>query len=127
MTDPGDRQYDPTWRRREVGTLLVLCLAAAAWVGAVAARQRWLDTDPAPDAGRVRQARETIDPNTAGVASMRRLRGIGPAKAKAIVAYRRAHGPRAFRSADDLRRVPGIGPHTVRRIRGELALPPRSD
>lgn len=39
------------------------------------------------------------------------LNGIGLAKAKAIVDYRKKHGP--FRSADDLSLVKGIGERTV--------------
>ena len=39
------------------------------------------------------------------------LKGIGLAKAQAIVEYRKKHGP--FRSADDLSLVKGIGERTV--------------
>ena len=39
------------------------------------------------------------------------LKGVGLAKAKAIVEYRKKHGP--FRSADDLSLVKGIGERTV--------------
>ncbi len=39
------------------------------------------------------------------------LKGIGPAKAKAIVEYRSKHGP--FKSPDDLSLVKGIGGRTV--------------
>lgn len=39
------------------------------------------------------------------------LNGVGLAKAKAIVEYRKKHGP--FRSADDLSLVKGIGDRTV--------------
>ena len=39
------------------------------------------------------------------------LKGVGEAKAQAIVAYREANGP--FRSADDLSQVKGIGDRTV--------------
>ena len=41
--------------------------------------------------------------------------GIGPAKAKAIVAYREQHGP--FKSVDDLLQVKGIGEKTLARNR----------
>ena len=57
---------------------------------------------------------EEIDPNTATPASLRRLSMIGPVKAEAIVAYRR--GGHAFKAAEDLEKVHGIGPGTVKRI-----------
>lgn len=53
------------------------------------------------------------------------LEGIGPSLAHRIEADRRLNGP--FRSIDDLRRVPGIGPVTLERLRPQLfltALPP---
>ena len=46
------------------------------------------------------------------------LRGIGEAKARAIVEHRRRHGP--FRSVDELALVKGIGPKTVERNRTRL-------
>ena len=55
-----------------------------------------------------------VNLNTAVAAELQRLPGIGPAKAKAIVAYRDAHG--AFGSVADLARVPGIGPSIARSV-----------
>ncbi len=49
-----------------------------------------------------------IDLNTADEAALDALPGIGPATAKAIVAYRESHGP--FTSVDQLLEVRGIGP-----------------
>jgi competence protein ComEA len=49
-----------------------------------------------------------VDLNRADVAALQSLRGIGPATAEAIVAFREQNG--AFRSVDDLLDVPGIGP-----------------
>jgi competence protein ComEA len=42
------------------------------------------------------------------------LPGIGPARARAIVAWRERHGP--FRSAGELAAVPGIGPDLAARL-----------
>ncbi|HEX5304573.1 MAG TPA: ComEA family DNA-binding protein [Dyella sp.] len=41
------------------------------------------------------------------------LDGVGEAKAKAIVAWREAHGP--FKTLDDLAQVKGMGPATLKR------------
>ncbi len=46
------------------------------------------------------------------------LKGVGLSKAKAIVEYRRKHG--AFRSADDLSLVKGIGERTVELNRSDI-------
>lgn len=49
-----------------------------------------------------------VDINTAGVSELDTLPGVGPATAQKIVDDRTANGP--FRTAEDLMRVPGIGP-----------------
>ena len=46
------------------------------------------------------------------------LNGVGLAKAKAIVEYRKKHGP--FRSAEDLSLVKGIGDRTVEINRADI-------
>ena len=46
------------------------------------------------------------------------LKGVGLAKAQAIVEYRKKHGP--FRSADDLSLVKGIGERTVEINRADI-------
>ena len=46
------------------------------------------------------------------------LKGVGLAKARAIVEYRKKHGP--FRSADDLSLVKGIGDRTVELNRADI-------
>ncbi len=53
----------------------------------------------------------SIDINTADAKSLEELKGIGPAKAQAIVDYRTQNGP--FKSVDDLQKVPGIKAATV--------------
>jgi competence protein ComEA len=53
-----------------------------------------------------------VDINTADAETIAaELKGVGPAKAKAIVEYREKHGP--FKTADDLSLVKGIGDRTV--------------
>ncbi|MBE0485482.1 ComEA family DNA-binding protein [Marinobacter sp.] len=52
-----------------------------------------------------------ININTADVAVLASLNGIGESKAQAIVAYRDENGP--FQSVEDLANVRGIGARTV--------------
>ncbi|MGC8874582.1 MAG: ComEA family DNA-binding protein [Chloroflexia bacterium] len=59
--------------------------------------------------------RSKVNINTAGVAELDTLPGIGPGYAQRIVDYRQQHGP--FRTIEDLQKVPGIGPATFARIR----------
>jgi len=63
---------------------------------------------------------ERIDPNFADAIELRRLPGVGPAKAAAIVSDRRDNGP--FRSLDDLERVRGLGRATVESLSPHLEL-----
>jgi competence protein ComEA len=64
------------------------------------------------------QAFATVDVNSANESALRGIKGIGPAKAKAILDERSAHGP--FKDATDLsKRVKGMGGHTVERLQAE--------
>ena len=57
---------------------------------------------------------EPIDLNSAAEADLATLPGIGRARARAIVAYRREAGP--FAVVSDLARVPGLSQSLVRRL-----------
>jgi competence protein ComEA len=53
-----------------------------------------------------------IDINTADAKTLAEaLKGMGPAKAEAVIAYREKHGP--FKSVEDLVLVQGIGEKTL--------------
>ena len=66
-------------------------------------------------------AAETVDINTADAATLAsELDGIGPSKAEAIVAHRQQHG--AFRSADELTEVKGIGLATIEANRERITV-----
>jgi competence protein ComEA len=60
-----------------------------------------------------------IDVNTADVAELTRIPGIGPKTAEAIVAYRKDVGQ--FKKLEDLIEVKGIGPKKLETIRPFLA------
>jgi len=65
------------------------------------------------------QAAETIDINTADVATIEQtLVGIGAHKAQAIVKYRQEHGP--YKSVEDLVNVSGVGEKTLEKIRAQI-------
>lgn len=62
----------------------------------------------------------TVNINTATVAELDTLPGIGPATAAAIIRERDAHGP--FRSVDDLERVKGIGPAKLEQLHDHVTV-----
>ncbi len=116
---------NPLWlRRADQATIAVLVLAAlvamAAYVGAHALRRgRLIEIDRAPPLA----ADFQVDLNAADWPELAQLPEIGETLARRIVASRKRDGP--FRRHDDLRRVRGIGPHTLQRIRPYLLpLPP---
>ncbi len=62
-----------------------------------------------------------VDINKADAGTIaKELSGIGLNRAQAIVAYREKNG--AFKSADDLRKVKGIGAKTLERNRANIRL-----
>lgn len=71
--------------------------------------------------GTVVVAAAPVNLNTADAETLsRELKGIGAAKAKAIVQYREAHGP--FQSVDELLEVKGIGTAILEQNRERLTL-----
>jgi competence protein ComEA len=67
-----------------------------------------------------------VDINTADAATIaRELQGIGPNLAQAIVAYREKNG--AFRNAEELRKIKGIGAKVLEKNRAFIKLDGKLD
>ncbi|MDD5387917.1 MAG: helix-hairpin-helix domain-containing protein [Gallionellaceae bacterium] len=59
-----------------------------------------------------------VDINSATQSELEAVKGIGPAKAKAIMEYRQKNGP--FKNIDALTDVKGFGKASVAKLKGEL-------
>lgn len=59
-----------------------------------------------------------VDINTASADQLTKVKGIGPAKAKAIVEYRTKNG--SFKSIEELGKVKGFGEKSVNAVKGDL-------
>jgi len=98
-------------------TAVALLVLALRWPG----RQSCPTGVPSVDRLRLLRLAQRLDPNVESAASLRRLPMIGPARARAIVAYRRAAASQpAFRTPDDLEAVSGLGPAVIYRARPYL-------
>jgi competence protein ComEA len=125
----GRRKYDLGWNRGNTAALLLLLLAAGVATAAALPGRTWFDQSVVVNPQRASAAMEKIDPNSASLASLCRLPGVGPGRAKAILdfratrATRAARGERPFRTAADLANVRGIGARTIERFAPYLDLP----
>ena len=61
-----------------------------------------------------------VNINTATQSELEAVRGVGPAKAKAIISYREANG--SFKTLDDLDNVKGFGKASVEKLRADLSV-----
>lgn len=86
------------WKHGLIVVMVTLCLALA--TPAVAAK--------------------VVNVNTATVAQLEHVKGIGAALAKRIVEYRKIHG--TFKSLDGLTHVKGIGKKTLDHFRDALTV-----
>ncbi|HEY8856553.1 MAG TPA: helix-hairpin-helix domain-containing protein [Rugosibacter sp.] len=61
-----------------------------------------------------------VNVNTATQEQLESLNGIGPAKAKAIIDYRQKNG--AFKTLEDIDKVPGVGAGIMGKIKNDVTL-----
>lgn len=61
-----------------------------------------------------------VNVNTASESELTALPGVGPAKAKAIVEYRKQHGH--FKTLDELKNVKGIGEGIFSKLKNEATV-----
>ncbi|MDP3583506.1 MAG: helix-hairpin-helix domain-containing protein [Thiobacillus sp.] len=63
-----------------------------------------------------------VNINTATQSELEGVRGLGPAKAKAIIEYRESNG--SFKSVDELDNVKGFGKASIEKLKEELSVGP---
>lgn len=61
-----------------------------------------------------------VDLNTASQAELETVKGIGPAKAKAIIEFRKKNGN--FKSVNDLDKVPGFGKKSLDKVKKDITV-----
>lgn len=98
-----------------------LCLAALIGVSSVALPASAQEAEEA-SAGETQTAQ--IDLNHASETELTALPGVGPSRARAIVAYRER---RPFRRVEEVMRVRGIGRATFRQMRAMLTVSPPAE
>jgi comEA protein len=107
------------WQYLVIGFLLALILSGAVYV-AVKSLLRSEIVIIAPAIFTQAPVFEKININTASVAELEELPGIGREKAEAIVAFRENNG--TFRSIEDLLYVPGIGSAIFEKIKDQITV-----
>lgn len=93
--------------------LLSLFLAVHAALAAEPARRASAVTATA-----VARPAAVVNVNKASLEQLVTLRGVGEKKARAILAWRREHGP--FNSLEQFEEVPGIGPAMIEQNRARI-------
>jgi competence ComEA-like helix-hairpin-helix protein len=103
-----------------VGFVCLTCLCVAAGFALA------LNSADASASHRPLRIDDSVNPNDASAASLARLPNVGPSRARQIVSYRgqwsgRGSQAPAFRRAEDLREITGIGPATIEAVRPWLS------
>ncbi|MFJ4391919.1 ComEA family DNA-binding protein [Pseudomonas soli] len=108
--------------RNTVLTYLLLPLFTCLSFSLPAAAQTTVNTEPtAIEVPANALAAGNVNLNRADAATLQReLKGIGKAKAEAIIAYRETHG--AFQSVDELLEIKGIGSALLEQNRDRLVV-----
>lgn len=65
-------------------------------------------------------AAAVVNVNTATKEELTTVKGIGEKRAQEIIDYRKKNGD--FKSVDELEKVPGIGPGTMKQIRSQVTV-----
>ena len=78
------------------------------------------EAPPPSSTGSGPDAQGRVNINTADVAALETLAGVGPALAARIIAWREQNGP--FRIVDELTAVSGIGPKTLHGMRDQVTV-----
>lgn len=110
-------QHFPVWGFTESDRRLLTVLLA--FMTALLTAHLWQDSQRSRHTARIDHPQGVfpyqVSLNSATWVEWAQLDGIGEKLARRIVAERELHGP--FRTVDDLRRVKGIGPKTVEKLR----------
>ena len=124
-----DKRLPPLWTASQRGVIAGAIALLIAWL----AIRLWLNpahvSDPQPEfPARHDELADQIDPNTADASTLAALPGLGPAKARDIVAYRESFkhpdpNRRPFERPEDLLKVKGIGVNMLETIRPYLLFP----
>lgn len=99
-------------RLKTITMVLVSGLAFAGVNQAMAARSHHRASS------QIVEAQSPVNLNDADAATLAAVKGIGPKRASAIVAYRQKNGK--FKSVSDLDHVKGFGGKLIARVKGRL-------
>jgi competence protein ComEA len=105
----------------------MLALALAAWLALFTPAAHAEPAAPAAACACAEAAEpeKLVDLNRASEAELMELPGVGPARARAILAFRAEHG--GFKSVSQLLRIKGFGRAMLRRLRPRLTLSPPAE
>jgi len=118
------------WTNQQRIVLIWLLLIFCGWLAFRAYKNPRYVSDPQPQAGaRAGELLDRLDPNSATWQELSVLPELGEKRAKEIVAYREefvraGRGAVAFRSAEDLLKIKGIGVSMVENLSPYLKFPP---